>query len=219
MIDFRLPGLSNRTAVIGRTGSGKTQFGAWLLSRMPLDKQPYIVIDYKHDDLLNSVKRVREIGLHEALPKEAGLYIVHPHPRETELMEKWLSRIWDRGRLGLYVDETYMVPDGGAFQAILTQGRSKHIPVIALMQRPVWVPRFVFSEAEYFAVLHIQHKVDRKKIEEVLPAGALDARLPEFHSLWYDVKRDQTFRLKPVPKAEIIREELNARLPALRRMI
>ena len=79
---FRLPNFHQRTAIIGRTGSGKTQFGAWLLSHAPFDKQPYVMIDYKGDDLLNSIDRVREIGLKE-VPKHAGLYTIRPTPSEN----------------------------------------------------------------------------------------------------------------------------------------
>lgn len=217
---FRFPSNQQRVAVIGRTGSGKTQFGAWLLSQSGFDKQPYVVIDYKGDELLGSIDRVREIGLKE-LPKHPGLYTIRPTPSENDAVEEWLWKAWARERIGLYVDEGYALPDKGAFQAILTQGRSKRIPVICLTQRPTWVSRFVFSEADFYAVFHLNDHRDRLTVQAFTPRERMDLknRLPDFHSYWYDVGKDRVFQIKPVPDAETIVEAIDARLRPKKRTI
>lgn len=214
--EFRLPTLKQRTAVIGRTGSGKTQFGAWLLSLSGFDKQPFVMVDYKGDDLLNSIDRVKEIGPTE-VPKFPGLYIIRPDIRAEEAIESWLWKIWEREKIGLYFDETYMVPNSsaagsGALQAILTQGRSKRLPVIALSQRPAFLSRFVFTEADFFAVFHLNTVGDQKRVGEFIPGEIMRERLPEFSSRWYDVGHDFHAQLAPVPKAEEIQEALDSRL-------
>lgn len=198
--------------------------GAWILSGAPFDKQPYVIVDYKGDDLLNSLSdRVREIGLGE-VPKHPGLYIVKPLPQvDDDATENWLWKVWQRERVGLYIDEGYMLPDkGGAFRGILTQGRSKHIPVIALSQRPVWVNRFVFSEADFYSVFHLNDTRDRQTVQSFIPAKTVTAgidSLEKYHSFWYDVSQNQLFQLSPVPGEDEIRERVHSRLKPPRRFL
>ena len=94
MAGFRFPDTDHRTTIVGRTGSGKTFFAAWLLGKAHFNRQPYIIVDYKHDALLNSSDRIREIGLGDKLPSKPGLYIVHPLPGEKAEIEEWLWKIW-----------------------------------------------------------------------------------------------------------------------------
>jgi hypothetical protein len=215
---FRLPTNRQRVAVMGRTGSGKTQFAAWLLSQAPFDKQPYVIIDYKGDDLLNASDRIREISLTE-IPRHAGVYIVHPLPSQAADVEAWLWKVWERERIGIYADEAYVLPDKGALQAVLTQGRSKHIPAIMLTQRPTWISRFVFSEADFYAVFHLQDQRDRQIVQAFMPAGTLEQRLPPFYSWWYDVGSDKRFTMQPVPDADTILDTFDARLAPKRKRI
>lgn len=215
---FRLPNLQQRVAVIGRTGSGKTRFGTWLLSRSDFDKQPFVVIDYKGDDLLGGIDRMREIGLNE-VPKHPGLYTIRPTPSENENVEAWLWKVWQKERIGLYVDEGYALPNKGAFQAILTQGRSKRLPVICLTQRPTWVSRFVFSEADFYAVFHLNDRRDKLTVQAFTPKERMDLnnRLPDYHSYWYDVGRDNVALIKPVPNDEDILDLIETKLKPKKR--
>jgi len=218
--EYRLPSTSQRAALVGRTGSGKTQHGFWLLSKAAFDKQPFFIVDFKRDELLNSTDRIKEIGLHEKLPKEPGIYITHPHPAQDAEVEAWLWKIWERGKSGLYVDEGYMLPDKGAMRAILTQGRSLKIPCIILSQRPVWLSRFVFSEADFFTVFHLNDTDDKKTVGRFLPTGLIKPRLADYHSAWYDVARDKALYIKPVPSADEITQSIEDRLkPGKRRFV
>lgn len=211
--EFRFPGLTHRTLVVGRTGSGKTQFSAWLLSMSPFDKQPYVIVDYKHDTLLNSTDRFVEIGLEDKLPKRPGVYIVHPTPEvDDEAMESWLWKAWERENVALYFDEGYMIPNKAALRSILTQGRSKQVPVIMLSQRPSQLSRFAISEADFFAVFHQNDEDDKKRIAQFTPKGFAQREVPEFHSKWYDVAKNRTFVFKPVPEADEILSTFEERL-------
>jgi len=217
--DFRMPTTRQRVVVMGRTGAGKTQKGFWLLSHSPFDRQPYVIIDYKGDDLLNAVDRVQEIGLNE-VPRHAGLYILHPRPvDDDDAMEAWMRRVWDRERIGLFFDEMYMVPEKGGLQGILTQGRSKNIPAICLTQRPARVSRFVFSEADFYSRFHLNDRRDQKTVQEFLPEGATDFALPEYHSQWYDVGKNKLITFAPVPPAEEILSRIDDRLRPNRRIL
>ena len=146
-----------------------------------------------------------------------GVYIVHPRPDEDT--EPLLWQVWERGGIGVYIDEGYMVGDrNAAFRAILTQGRSKQIPVIVLSQRPVWMDRFVFSESEFFQIFRLQHNKDRKSVQEFIPKS-IDKRLPEFHSYYYDVSRDVVTVLKPVPSIETIYATFERKLARVRKTV
>lgn len=203
---------------MGRTGSGKTQQAAWLLSLAAFDRQPYIIVDYKGDDLLNAIERVDEIRLGE-VPKHPGVYIVHPLPHETDETNEWLWKIWKREKTGLYFDEMYNVPDPqkkSALRAILTQGRSKRIPAICLTQRPAWVSRFIFSEADHYSVFHLNTSGDVSRVKEFMP-GDHETRLPTYNSQWYDVSQDASFQLLPAPDADTILQRFDDRLAPKRR--
>jgi len=107
---FTLPQPDERVLILGSTGTGKTTMGAWLLSRAPLDEMPFVIIDYKRDDLLNSIDFRREIGLNE-FPKEPGLYHIKPSPiADDEAVEAWLGNIWKKAGVGLYADEALRIP-------------------------------------------------------------------------------------------------------------
>jgi len=213
---FRLPGPRDRLAIIGRTGSGKTHFAAWALSLANWPRQPWVIIDYKRDELLRDLP-VEQLAVEpRRLPHDPGLYIVHPRPDEELKVEKLLWRIWERGRTGLYVDEGHILPDAGGLQAILTQGRSKYIPVIVLTQRPKWLNRFVFSEADYYALFHLNDKRDKQTVGEFLPEQARYP-LPPRNAWYYDVAHDELVHLLPVPDRAAILANYQQRNPGVTR--
>jgi DNA helicase HerA-like ATPase len=210
-VAFKLPGNTERTAIIGKTGSGKTQAGVWLLSTRDLTARPWVAIDFKRDKLLNSLPGARELGLLDAAPKRPGLYLVHPMPGDGEALEALLWRIWEKGKIGVFVDESYMIDrDSEALQALLTQGRSKQIPMILATQRPVHVSRFAFSEADYIQLFRLTDKRDLQTVSAFMP-GKLSV-LPPFHSHWYDNGRDYRCILQPVPSADTLRNSVAAQI-------
>ena len=213
MADFKLPNNTQRLAVIGRTGSGKTQFAAWALSTSSFTSQPWVIVDYKYDPLLNGISRIEELDLKDRLPRKPGLYIIHPRPvADDEAVEEWLLRVWEHERIGLYVDEAYMLPNAAGLRGILTQCRSRRIPAIVLAQRPSWISKFILSESEYLAIFHLQSRRDAQTVEQVLPIGALKRRLPAYCCHWYDVAQNVLFDLQPVPEADVITEMIDSRL-------
>jgi hypothetical protein len=219
---FRLPSNSQRLMIMGRTGSGKTQHGAWQLSEAPFDKQPYVIVDFKGDELLNASPKIEQISLTQRLPRHPGLYLVRPRIDEAEQVERFLWRLWERENIGLYIDEGYMIdPRSPALNALYTQGRSKKIPVITLSQRPVRISRFAISEADFYACFFMNSVRDRKVVEDFLPRGTLDkqANLPEFWCQWYDVAKNKLHVLRPVPSADKILARFDERLSYRKRKI
>jgi len=195
--------------------------GAFLLALQDLTNKTWLVIDYKGEEIFAALERARKIGFSD-VPDEPGLYILPSRPDLEDQTENWLWRVWSHENVGLFVDEGYMLPNiqKGAFQGILTQGRSKRIPVITLTQRPVRVSPFAFSEASHVAVFDLNAKADRKTIEDRTgegfmswrPAEYPDEKLPRFHSRWYSVKSDSKYVIKPVPEANEIVKRIDAKL-------
>ena len=213
-MSFQLPKRDQRIAVVGHTGSGKTQFAAWVLSHHRLDATPWIVIDYKHDKLLNSIDKVRRLNVGANIPKKAGLYLVQPLPSQEDEVENLMWRIWKQGDTGLYIDEGHMLPNKGALAALTTQGRSLGIPMIVLTQRPRWTSRFVFSEADYISAFHLTYPDDRTFIAGIF---GIDHRskmeqLEKYHSRYHSIAEHTTYRLKPVPDADSIRKRIESQL-------
>lgn len=213
MSEFKFPTDRQRVAVIGSNGTGKTQFAFWLLSVADFTSKPWIIFNYKKDDLLCSVDRIKEIEIGE-IPKHPGIYNIFPRPRvDDAAVENLMEQIYQRENIGCYFDEGYMVPDKAAFPAILTQGRSKRIPSIILTQRPSWISRFVFSEANHYALFHLSDADDRKTMRRFMPDNVdLTRPLPKYHSWYYTVGESDALALAPVPDADTLRDTIDSRL-------
>jgi hypothetical protein len=137
----------------------------------------------------------------------------------VDAVQEQLAGIWEQQNTGVLIDEGYMVSQApnthSWLRTLLTQGRSMHIPMIILSQRPVWMDRFVFSESDFYQVFRLNHSGDRKKIMEYIPAD-LSERLPEYHSFYHDVAKEETVVLRPVPAEDEILSVFESRLEAMR---
>jgi hypothetical protein len=221
---FGFPTLSDRVTINGATGSGKTVAGAWLLSEARFDLQPFVIVNFKREKLFHAIERAIKIGYSDPIPTQPGLYHIEPLATELDKLEDWLWRVWHHGKVGLFIDEGYLMPDNSAaFKAILTTGRSLFIPVYTLSQRPVKLPRFTLSETSFYMSFRLQDRRDRKVVEEFTPEDhpiwRSDERLPEYHSRWYDVGQDFSCVLGPVPDMAKILERFDMRLAPKRKMI
>lgn len=214
MSAFRFPGGDARTTILGTTGSGKSTCGIWMLSAQRFDKRPWIAIDPKREEIFDKIgfPPIRHLALDAPLPRKPGLYLVCPVPGQDDALESFLWRIWRQENIGLYVDEAALMPDGNAFAAILQQGRSKRIPVIACSQRPVSVARGLFSEANFVAVYRMTDRRDYSVIEGFVP-GDLSEPLPERCWWWYDRDRHALLAMAPVPAPAEIAADLAGKIP------
>jgi len=221
-VTVNLPRYDKRTAIIGSTGSGKTQFAVWLLSTRDFDARPCFIFDFKGDELIGDIERLggTEISVYSVPPKKPGIYIVRPIPeRDDKAVQNFLWHLWQNENCIVYVDEGYMLGQrNSALNACLTQGRSKHIEMIILSQRPVWMSKFVFSEANFFSVMNLTLEDDRKFVSGYVGGEKINL-LPPYHALWYEADRQQGAILKPVPAREILLERFEKRLSKKRRKI
>jgi hypothetical protein len=213
----RLPTVKDRISIVGRTGTGKTVAAAWHLLNQPFTEMPWIVYNFKGDELLEELEALEgsqrlDLG---TVPEAPGLYFTHPLPHEADRVEEQLWGVWNRHWTGLFIDEGYMLTGSDAYRAILTQGRTLRIPVISLSQRPVWMDKFSFTEASYYQVFALNNRGDRIKMMEYVPAD-LTKKLPEFHSYYHDVAEESTVVLRPVPSPKVIVERFRAKMEEAR---
>ncbi len=205
--------------IVGATGSGKTHAALWHLSNQNFDTKPWIVYDYKNDELINAVEGARHISFDTPLPDAPGLYVIHPLPDQNAEVEDHMFRVWGKENTGVYVDEGFMIGNNNrGFRALLTQGRSKHVPMIILSQRPVWLDRFVFSEASFFQVFRLQHRGDRRLVNEFIPVS-IERRLPEFYSFYYDVSANKLSIVSPMPDADTILDTFEIKLRDYKKVV
>jgi hypothetical protein len=209
------PDDTQRLGIFGATGSGKTQAALWHLSHRHYELMPWVVYNTKSDASIDAIPYAREIEIGE-VPAEPGVFIVRPLPHQQDELEAHLWAIWQRGGTGVYIDEGYAMGNNNqAFRALLTQGRSKGIPMIVLSQRPVWLDRFVFSESEFLQAFRLQHRKDRAVMEELIPAKL--ERLPAYHSWYYDALGNKLSEMGPVPSLPVIHATFERRLSRERR--
>ena len=202
VIQMQNPGFPSdeeRLAILGATGSGKTQAALWHLSYRNYHLMPWIVYNFKSDKSINAIPYLVECPLN-VLPVKPGVYVVRPRPSiDDSALESHMYAVWEKENIGVYVDEGYMVPSRSeSFQMLLTQGRSKRIPMIVLSQRPVWMNRFVFSESEFYQVFRLQHRKDQETMAQIVPAN-FEERLKRYHSWYYDAINDRLSIMRPVP--------------------
>lgn len=209
---YTLPRYDKRTVIIGSTGSGKTYLAAWLLSTRDFNSRPWVIVAFKDDDLLNALG-AKEWNVYSDPPKKPGLYIVRPIPvRDDEALEKFLWKVWEQEETGLYTDEGHNLGvRSHALSALLNQGRSKHIEMITLSQRPVYMNKSVFTEANHFYIMRLRTMDDRKYVSSYID-GVEVPLLPKFHSLWYNADEQDCHLLGPVPGREQILETFRQRL-------
>lgn len=222
MAKFNIPKADDRTVIIGRTGSGKTCAAVWLLSLQDFPFRPWVIIDYKGDELINGIERAEHVSF-DTVPDEPGIYILRVMPGDEESLSDWFRRVWEHEGIGIYVDEGYMIDRRDRwFNACLTQGRSKQIPMIILTQRPLWLSRFVFSEASYFMTFPLNDRRDMDTVRSFVRGDvekSLTGKLKRFWSQYYSVSDASLVTLQPVPTGDEILSEINSRLPKRRRKL
>jgi hypothetical protein len=212
---IRLPGAADRTVVIGATGTGKTTFGVWLLSRQRFDRRPWVALDYKNEEIWDLIGRpwVRDLKV-GSMPGKRGLYRMRVDPGGDDALEDWLWKVRRRGDIGLFCDEVSLMPKRDAFRAILRQGRSLRIPVISCTQRPVDCDREVFTESAFKSVFRLEDERDYQIIRGFTRKAAIEKPLPAHWSYWYDSAAARLSILRPVPPPPRLAAELRAMVPS-----
>lgn len=223
---FKWARTDQHTTIIGMNGSGKSVFAAHMISCAPLRHMPYILIDYKNEELFNAVDRAKYIDFHDQ-PKEPGFYILKAQPsRDDEKVNKFLYNVLAKEKRGLIYDEGYSIPNLGAMETLYMQGRSKHIPILTLTQRPVWLSRYAFTEASHLGLFRLNDARDIDTVKAWIPerdrapgsVWDMKKRLPDYYCRWYDSRQDASFLLSPAPMPDEILEKFDDKLRPIKKV-
>jgi hypothetical protein len=221
---IRLADDSQRTIVIGRTGTGKTVAGAYHLSQRNFNHIPWVIVNFKRDEFLDSIPHVKNLDKFE-IPKKKGLYQIHPDIEDFSKKggpgDNWLIDIWRHGKVGLFFDEVMVINrDLKGVKAIQTQGRSLLIPTIACSQRPVAIAREFFSEADFFQIFPLNDARDYKTIDGFVPHRLVNTEFPNRYSYYHDVGLGKAgaMVIPPVPAPEETLELFDEKLRKFRRV-
>jgi hypothetical protein len=217
---LKFPDDQQRVYVLGRTGSGKTTGGLWHLTRSNFLRFPWVVIDTKRDTHIKKLEDAGaiEISVFDHPPETPGIYIVRPDHRNANDLNDFLFRVWEFERTGIFIDEGHQVHEmaPSALRSLLTQGRSKNIPMIVLSQRPAFIGRFTMSEADFYQIFRLVHFDDRKTVEKNTGFDLDEYTFEQHWSLWYQVEDEKTFEFQPCPPAEDSIKQIAKDLDTLR---
>lgn len=198
-----------RSILSGRTGSGKSTLGAWLLSRSP---QHWIIFNPKHtaayrnlDDAIVFKKFDGRTILKRLKRHKFIVLNFNKAEASAEFMDDVLSWLQDNvTNVGVCCDELYTMHSvgGRAGEGLigwLTRGREKKQSFLGLTQRPAWISQFLFSEADFIGSMDLVLEKDRKRIAEETGSDEFLQRLPNHRWLWYTVTDDSIAKYGPVP--------------------
>lgn len=198
-----------RIALFGRAGVGKSHWCKWAILRSR--RLRWIVLDTKYDPVWDnwyihpSLPSARQLG---ELWRIYERVVIRPAPAENNeaILDIWIEMLHERfNRFGIVIDETYQVAFGAragpGFTGLVTRGRVRGQTVIMGAQRPAWVPRFVFTEANGYAIFALNMAQDRQMVASMVGdrwKGRVMGRIPPRRWFWYDVSSDRLTAMDPV---------------------
>jgi DNA helicase HerA-like ATPase len=212
-----VPKSNSRTVIVGKTGTGKTTFAAWILSQSNLSR-PGIILDYKREILFEQLRRSYRINVQTRNfhRPSRGLELLRPRPQvDVDEIEAVLWEMWRKGNCLIFIDEALHLPaNSRAMVNIMAQGRSKNIQVITCVQRPYYVSPFLISEASYYGIFRLTDKRDQDRIREFIPLEKDYLQPPDHYCYWYNDEKSTLSRLQPLDDVSTIIPDIASQLPA-----
>lgn len=203
------PNAGQRFSAAGRTGSGKSTLACWLLKRSP---QHWVILNPKHTVAYRSLPDVvvlnkfNENEVRKATLKHKYVLLNLSGPQaDAAYMDEIISWLHDNfGNIGLCADELYTLHSGSGkagpgLVGWLTRGREKKQTFLGLTQRPVWVSRFIFSEADFIASMDLVLEDDRETLYSHTGQPEFLDRVLDHRWLCYEVASDKLTLFAPVP--------------------
>lgn len=148
-----------RLIVVGATGSGKTVLIKHFLSRL----NRVFVIDPKHTFKLDGYK------VRRGLPMFGSEFrvIFRPRKGDDDQMSDLLRDLFKMKNVTIYCDELATLAEvyketTETLADISRTGRERRVSVWAALQRPRWVPRVFFTEAENMFIFNLRSEEDRQ---------------------------------------------------------
>jgi energy-coupling factor transporter ATP-binding protein EcfA2 len=206
---------SERWIILGKTGSGKTEFVKYLL-RIVSGKMPVVIVDPKEYWLGRFPKwaEKKEKGsvdkprLVDTFNPKWHVQCLQPDPDDPDddRLSQLCSDVLKHGNVLVYFDESEDIATANFvpkhIRRIWKTGRAKGVGAWVSTQAPRGIPRIFKSQAEHFISLKVGQE-DIDPVAELLHAADEDVRgLMNFEWLYYNVKMDVAEWNAPVPYKE-----------------
>lgn len=200
---------SDRVAIIGASGTGKTELAKFLLQKM----NRVVVIDPKHTFKMN-VPGSKKWSRGWNIPLFASDFrlIVRPKMNDDEKLYDLVNKLYKMGHVTIYVDEmatlSDMFPDTTMLlKNVARTGREKHVALWSAVQRPRGVPLVFFTECETFFVFNLRSEDDRNHIRGYVGDEVLQ-RIPKYKFWHCSTDEDDINLLSLDVSKNILRKEV-----------
>jgi hypothetical protein len=182
-------GKAQHVTLVGPNGQGKSMLALGIIAeRARLRDSHVVVIATKpRDRTLAALGRRPDWSIIRKWPPSYGQRCVIFWPpfgdvrdvteRHREIMADTLAAIFHDGNRVVYFDEAYYIADDLGAEPIMRKmwqmGRSQNLVVVAGTQRPVAVPRAMFSECSWFFAFRTTDEDELRRVSEI---GGADTR-------------------------------------------
>jgi energy-coupling factor transporter ATP-binding protein EcfA2 len=203
---------SERWLILGKTGSGKTEFAKYMLRKISR-RMPVVVIDPKgfwlgkHPDWET---RKREPGtvdkphLVDTFNSRWRVQCLQPDTEEDERLEKLCFDILKHGDIFIYFDEVDGIATANNvplhIRKIWKTGRALGVGAWAATQVPLGIPKLFKSQAEKFVVFKVGEEDVDLASQLVHTSRHMVQSLKKYEYLFYDSgTMDTAVLMPPIP--------------------
>lgn len=182
-----------RVTMLGKTGSGKTYLGKAYASGF----DNVLVLDTKGTftwgrgvPIIRTFDQLRKVG--------AGKFIYRPIDSEmnSDFYDAFFEFIYKRRHTVAFVDELNQVMENAHdilpnWKNIMQRGRELNVGIFNCTQRPTFVPRMTFSEAEHTFCFRLKLEDDRRRVAEYMGQDALTVNLKKHGFIYMHESQDK----------------------------
>lgn len=163
------PKISERMAIIGQTGTGKSELASRILPhyRNVGIFDPKRMFEYPDVEVFEHPDRLVRAKPHS--------FIYRPKPAlfaDIEGYEKVYRYAYEHGNIMVYNDDMVGIIPGNRpphhLRVIYMMGRAKNVGSISLFQRPTCVPLILMTEATRFAAFRLSWDDDIKRVKKLV---------------------------------------------------
>jgi energy-coupling factor transporter ATP-binding protein EcfA2 len=188
-----------RGALIGKTGSGKTYLAKAMLRRHTGN---LCILDPKR--MFLKTGDFEDLGLDMVCSSLAEVkfwrprrFVYRPRPDDFGNLAAYdglYEWCYKRGNILVYTDDMVgIVPQGRSLrflQVCYQMGRERNVSMLSAMQRPVFLPPYMFSDSEKFYAFFLQYPDDIKRVSAYVPGFDVNLVTPKYRFEFYDNAAD-----------------------------
>jgi hypothetical protein len=191
--------LGKRLIVVGSSGSGKTTFARRVLTASPYHWvifNPKGTPAYKRLSPHNNLTRINERELKRSITEKKYTILDLPtswNYKAQDDLVKWLTD--EFVNIGILFDELYTIHHRGiagpGLDGLVTRGREINQTFLGLSQRPKFISKFLFSEANAIVEFKLLLLDDRKVIYENTGERIALSKRENHDFIYFDLDADR----------------------------